>query len=94
MGKFKGKIKVVWNDSHTWKITKRYDKNGKLFGIIYRGRNFQPVKDYRGLVTDNSGNTYIGSDVCKYCALVKYCRAFNPINDACEEYDELNMNWQ
>ena len=85
-------IKVEWNKEHTWKVTKKY-KNGKLVSFKYNGLWYYPVKDYSGRVTDSDGNTYIGSDVCNNCELEKRCVAFNPICNACHEYNEVEINW-
>lgn len=85
-------ILVEWNKEHTWKVTKRY-KNGKLVSFKYAGLWYYPVKDYSGRETDGNGNTYIASDVCDNCELEKWCVAFNPINNACGEHNEVETRW-
>lgn len=86
-------IQVEWNKEHTWKITKKY-VNGKLDSFRYKGLWYVPVKDYSGIETDGYGNTYIGSDCCDNCPLEKDCFAFNPINEACQEFNKLCMRME
>lgn len=83
-------LKVVWNKGHTWKILKRY-VNGRLESFKYNGEWYVPIEDNSGVGWDDSGNCYIESDCCDNCALYQKCEAFNPINDACEEFDMLCM---
>jgi len=80
--------KIVWNKSHGWKIIKNYRKD-KLCSFEFRGDTYIPIKDYIGLGIDERGERYIAGDACCNCPLDKYCKAFNPINEACEEF---NMN--
>ena len=79
--------KVEWNKEHTWKILKQYDKSGKLCAIKFDGEWYYPKKDYSGR-DYMYGTPYIASDVCDNCALQHDCKAFNPINNACEERNE------
>lgn len=86
------KIKVEWNDKHSWKVTKRYDKDGKVVAMKFMGDWYYPQKDYSG--RDHiDGNYYIASDVCDNCALQKECKGDNPIWNACNERNELEINW-
>lgn len=87
------KIKVEWNDAHTWKVTKYLDKEGKVTALKFKGLMYYPCEDYSGREWDDSGNWYIGSDCCDNCVLQKYCKAFNPINNACEQTDMLEVSW-
>ncbi len=86
-------LKVAWNKEHTWKIVKKY-VNGKLVAIKYKDNWFVPVKDFSGICYDDSGNSYIGGDCCCNCALNNLCKSSNPINDACSEFDMLNMRME
>jgi hypothetical protein len=85
------RIKVEWNNEHSWKVVKEY-KNNKISSLRFLGDKYVPVKDYSGRGYD-CGNCYIASDVCDKCDLQKYCRTNNPIQRACEEYDETEIKW-
>jgi len=86
------RIKVEWNDKHSWKVTKRYDKDGKVVAMKFMGDWYYPRKDYSG--RDHiDGNYYIASDVCDNCALQKECKGDNPIWNACNERNESEINW-
>ena len=84
-------IKVEWNDAHSWKVTKKI-KNGKVVAFKYMGEWYYPRKDYSGRDW-MYGSWYIASDVCDNCALEKVCKGNNPINHACEEADQSEINW-
>lgn len=85
-------IKVEWNDKRTWKITKRY-QGDKLIALQFKGKWYYPIEDHRGRETDCSGNTYVACDCCGYCALRYNCCSRNPIYNACEETDMLEVSW-
>lgn len=86
------KIKVEWNDKHSWKVTKRYDKDGRVVAMKFMGDWYYPHKDYSD--RDHiDGNYYIASDVCDNCALQKECKGDNPIWNACNERNESEINW-
>ena len=85
------KIKVEWNDKHSWKVTKRLDKDGKVIAMKFLGEWYYPYKDYSG--RDYLNGYYIASDVCDNCALEKFCKGNNPIYNACCETNELEINW-
>jgi len=87
-----GRLKVEWNEAHSWKVTKKYDKDGKVIAMKWMGEWYYPRKDYSGRDW-MYGGWYIASDVCDHCALEKYCKANNPINHACEEADQSEINW-
>ena len=84
------RIKVEWNDNHTWKVTKEYDNKGNIISLRYKGVRFYPVEDYDGKCSDGCGNYYIGCDCCHNCVLENICKADNPINNACSEF---NFRW-
>ena len=86
------KIKVEWNDKHSWKVTKELDKDGKVIAMKFNGEWYYPRKDYSGRDW-MYGSWYIASDVCDNCALQKFCKGDNPIWNACSETDELEINW-
>lgn len=86
------KIKVEWNDKHSWKVTKQYDKDGRIVAMKFRGDWYYPRKDYSGRDYID-GNCYIASDVCDHCALEKFCKGDNPIWNGCNERNELEINW-
>lgn len=86
------RIKVEWNDEHSWKVTKRYDNEGRVDAIKFRGDWYYPRKDYSGRDC-MYGSWYIASDVCDNCALQKFCKGDNPIWNACNERNELEINW-
>ena len=86
------RIKVEWNDKHSWKVTKRYDKDGKVVAMKFMGDWYYPRKDYSGR-DYMYGNWYIASDVCDNCALQKECKGDNPIWNACNERNESEINW-
>ena len=84
-------LKVEWNDKHSWKVTKKI-VDGKVVAFKYMGQWYYPVEDYSG--RDHiDGNYYIASDVCHNCALKNVCNGDNPIWNACQEADELEINW-
>ena len=85
-------IKVEWNKEHSWKVTKALDKDGKVIAMKFKGVWYYPRKDYSGRDW-MYGSWYIASDVCDNCNLKKYCKADNPIWNACSETDELEINW-
>ena len=85
-------IKVEWNKEHSWKVTKQLDKDGKVIAMKFKGVWYYPRKDYSGRDW-MYGSWYIASDVCDNCNLKKYCKADNPIWNACSETDELEINW-
>ena len=84
-------IQVEWNKEHSWKVTKKI-VNDKVVAFKYMGEWYYPVKDYSGRDWID-GNCYIASDVCEHCALNNVCIANNPINNACAEANELEINW-
>ena len=67
-------------------------KDGKVIAMKWMGEWYYPRKDYSGRDW-MYGSWYIASDVCDNCALEKYCKANNPINHACEEADQSEINW-
>ena len=86
------KIQVEWNDTHSWKVTKHLDRDGKVVALKFKGKMYYPYTDYSGRVCEQ-GNWYIGSDCCDNCELQKYCKGFNPINNACEQVNRLEISW-
>lgn len=88
----RGRLKVEWNDNHSWKVLKKYDKDGKVIAFKYMGDWYYPMKDYSGRDC-MYGSWYIACDVCDHCSLQKECKANNPINHACEEADQIEINW-
>ena len=84
-------LKVEWNKEHTWKVTKK-NVNGKVVAFKYKGEWYYPIKDYSGR-DYMYGTCYIASDTCEHCELHRECKTDNPIQHACEEADELEMNW-
>ena len=86
------KIKVEWNDKHSWKVTKELDKDGNVVAMKFKGEWYYPRKDYSGR-DYMYGSWYIASDVCDHCDLQKFCKGDNPIWNACSETNELEINW-
>ena len=41
-------IKVEWNKEHTWKVTKKLDKDGNVIAFKWMGDWYYPRKDYSG----------------------------------------------
>jgi len=85
------KVKVEWNEKRNWKITKEY-KDNRLSSIRFLNKRYFPVQDFSGRDYID-GNAYIACDVCNHCELQKHCKTNNPIQSACEEYNELETKW-
>lgn len=84
-------LKVEWNDEHSWKVTKKI-VDGKVVAFKYMGQWYYPEEDYSGR-DYMYGSWYIASDVCDNCALNDVCKGDNPIWNACQEANRLEINW-
>ena len=84
-------LKVEWNKTHTWKVLKKIEK-GVVVALQFRGVWYYPWHDSNGYDYID-GNRYIASDCCHNCALQDVCKADNPIWNACNECDIVQVSW-